>query len=228
MGIIQHTAGLSLFVQIITGIVDYYVLSLPTPKDLKLLHDLLLLEFIVQLVEGSFYIWLVFAISSATNITLKRYWDWFITTPTMLITFSTFLIYLRFKESGATDIPSFTSVISENLKTYLSIVLLNTAMLLFGYLGELKKISLFTSVFGGFIPFFIMFYIIYENFAKYTDLGMTLFWYFIIVWGLYGVAACLSYNLKNTSYNILDLFAKNFFGLFLAYLLYSNYSNHTN
>lgn len=228
MGLIQHTAGLSLFVQIITGIVDYYVLSLPTPKDLKLLHDLLLLEFIVQLVEGSFYIWLVFAISSATNITLKRYWDWFITTPTMLITFSTFLIYLRFKESGATDIPSFTSVISENLKTYLSIVLLNTAMLLFGYLGELKKISLFTSVFGGFIPFFIMFYIIYENFAKYTDLGMTLFWYFIIVWGLYGVAACLSYNLKNTSYNILDLFAKNFFGLFLAYLLYSNYSNHTN
>lgn len=228
MGLIQHTAGLSLFVQIITGIVDYYVLSLPTPKDLKLLHDLLLLEFIVQLVEGSFYIWLVFAISSATNITLKRYWDWFITTPTMLITFSTFLIYLRFKESGATDIPSFTSVISENLKTYLSIVLLNTAMLLFGYLGELKKISLFTSVFGGFIPFFIMFYIIYENFAKYTDLGTTLFWYFIIVWGLYGVAACLSYTLKNISYNILDLFAKNFFGLFLAYLLYSNYSNHTN
>jgi hypothetical protein len=95
---------------------------------------------------------------------------------------------------------------------------------LFGYLGELKKISLFTSVFGGFVPFFMMFYIIYENFAKYTDLGTSLFWYFVIVWGLYGVAACLSYKLKNTSYNILDLFAKNFFGLFLAYLLYSNYT----
>ena len=225
MGLIQYTAGLSLFVQIITGIVDYYVLSLPTPKDLKLLHDLLLLEFIVQLVEGSFYVWLVFAISSATNITLKRYWDWFITTPTMLITFSTFLIYLRFKESGAADIPSFTSIISENLNTYLSIVLLNAGMLLFGYLGELKKISLFTSVFGGFIPFFMMFYIIYENFAKYTDLGTTLFWYFIIVWGLYGVAASLSYTKKNIFYNILDLFAKNFFGLFLAYVLYSNYTN---
>ena len=224
MGLIQYTAGLSLFVQIITGIVDYYVLSLPTPKDLKLLHDLLLLEFIVQLVEGSFYVWLVFAISSATNITLKRYWDWFITTPTMLITFSTFLIYLRFKESGTTDIPSFTSIISENLKTYLSIVLLNAAMLLFGYLGELKKISLFTSVFGGFIPFFMMFYIIYENFAKYTDLGTTMFWYFLVVWGLYGVAASLSYTKKNIFYNILDLFAKNFFGLFLAYVLYSNYT----
>jgi hypothetical protein len=142
----------------------------------------------------------------------------------MLITFSTFLIYLKFKESGVTDIPSFISIISDNLTTYSSIVLLNATMLIFGYLGELKKISLFTSVFGGFIPFFIMFYIIYENFAKYTDLGNMLFWYFAIVWGLYGIAACLSYNLKNTSYNILDLFAKNFFGLFLAYLLYSSYT----
>jgi len=224
MGLIQHTAGLSLFIQIITGLVDYYVLTLPTSQELKLLRELLLLEFIVQIVEGSFYMWLVFSISNATNITLNRYWDWFITTPTMLITFSTFLIYLRFKESGVTYIPSFTSIINDNLKTYSSIVLLNAVMLLFGYLGELKKLSLFTSVFGGFIPFFIMFYIIYENFAKYTDLGTMLFWYFAIVWGLYGVAACLSYNLKNTSYNILDLFAKNFFGLFLAYLLYSNYT----
>ena len=219
MEIIHHSAGLSLFIQIITGLIDYYVLTLPIAPDLKLLRELLLLEFIVQIVEGAFYVWLVFSISSAPNITRYRYWDWFITTPTMLITFSTFLIYLKFKESGATDIPSFTSIISDNLKTYSSIVLLNAAMLLFGYLGELKKISLFTSVFGGFVPFFMMFYIIYENFAKYTDLGTTMFWYFIIVWGLYGVAACLSYTSKNISYNILDLFAKNFFGLFLSYII---------
>ena len=225
MGLIQYTAGLSLFVQIITAAIDYYVLTLPTiSPDLKLLHDLLLVELIVQIVEGSFYVWLVFAISRTTNITLHRYWDWFITTPTMLITFATFLIYLRFKESGVTEIPSFISIIGANLKTYSTLVLLNTAMLIFGYLGELKKISLFTSVFGGFVPFFMMFYIIYENFAKYTYLGMTMFWYFFIVWGLYGVAACLSYKLKNVSYNILDLFAKNFFGLFLAYILYSSYT----
>jgi hypothetical protein len=225
MGIIQYTAGFSLFVQIITAAIDYYVLSLPTiSPDLKLLHDLLVVELLVQLVEGAFYVWLVFAISRTANITLHRYWDWFITTPTMLITFATFLIYLRFKESGVTDIPSFISIIGANLKTYSTLVLLNTSMLIFGYLGELKKISLFTSVFGGFIPFFMMFYIIYENFAKYTDLGTTMFWYFFIVWGLYGVAACLSYKLKNISYNILDLFAKNFFGLFLAYILYSSYT----
>lgn len=224
MGIIQYTAGLSLFVQIITGLIDYYVLSLPTQIELKLLHDLLLLEFIVQMIEAVFYVWLVFFISSVKNITLKRYWDWFITTPTMLITFSTFLVYLNLKSRGSELMPSFTTIISENFNTYFSIVVLNTLMLVFGYLGELNIIPVFQSVFLGFIPFFMMFYIIYENFAKYTDLGMTMFWYFFVVWGLYGVAACLSYTKKNIFYNILDLFAKNFFGLFLAYVLYSNYT----
>jgi len=223
MGLIQHTAGVSLFVQVITGIIDYYVLTLPTSSELKLLHDLLLLEFIVQIVEGIFYIWLVFSITTAANITLNRYWDWFITTPTMLITFSTFLVYLNLKSRGTELIPSFTTIIGENFKTYFSIVILNTLMLVFGYLGELKIISVFQSVFWGFIPFFIMFYMIYDKFAKYTELGTSMFWYFVIVWGLYGVAACLSYKIKNTSYNILDLFAKNFFGLFLAYVLYVNY-----
>jgi bacteriorhodopsin len=223
MGLIQHTAGLSLFVQVITGIIDYYVLTLPTSSELKLLHDLLLLEFIVQFIEGIFYVWLVFSITTAANITLYRYWDWFITTPTMLITFSTFLVYLNLKSRGTDLIPSFTTIIGENFKTYVGIVILNAFMLAFGYLGELKIISVFQSVFWGFIPFFIMFYMIYDKFAKYTELGTTMFWYFVVVWSLYGVAACLSYKIKNTSYNILDLFAKNFFGLFLAYVLYVNY-----
>jgi|AntAceMinimDraft_18_1070375.scaffolds.fasta_scaffold171251_1 bacteriorhodopsin len=224
MGIIQYTAGLSLFVQIITGLIDYYVLALPTSVELKLLHDLLLLEFIVQMIEGSFYIWLVFFISSVKNITLKRYWDWFITTPTMLITLSTYLVYLNLKARGTDLIPTFGTIISENFKTYFSVVVLNTLMLVFGYLGELNIIPLFQSVFLGFIPFFMMFYIIYENFAKHTEMGTTLLLYFFIVWSLYGVAACLSYKVKNIFYNILDLFAKNVFGLFLAYVLYSNYA----
>jgi bacteriorhodopsin len=36
---------------------------------------------------------------------------------------------------------------------------------------------------------------------------------------MYGIAALLPYNLKNSIYNILDLFAKNFFGLFLTYII---------
>lgn len=223
MGLIQYTAGLSLMVQVFTGVLDYYVLTLPTSVELQLLHDLLLLEFIVQMIEGLFYIWLVFSITTATNITLKRYWDWFITTPTMLITLSTYLVYLKLKSRGTDLIPTFGTIISENFNTYFTIVVLNTLMLVFGYLGELTIIPVFQSVFLGFIPFFMMFYIIYDKFAKYTETGSILFWYFLVVWSLYGVAASLSYTKKNVFYNILDLFAKNFFGLFLAYVLYSNY-----
>lgn len=43
-----------------------------------------------------------------------------------------------------------------------------------------------------------------------------LFWFYFIFWSLYGVAAGLEYELKNAMYNILDLFAKNFIGVFLV------------
>ena len=61
-----------------------------------------------------------------------------------------------------------------------------------------------------------------EKYAKYSEQGLILFWYFVSVWSLYGVAALFPYNLKNIFYNILDLFAKNFFGLYLAYIIWHN------
>ena len=63
---------------------------------------------------------------------------------------------------------------------------------------------------------------IYINYAQYTKLGIDTFWSFSGVWALYGIASVMSYKVKNISYNILDLFAKNFFGLYLAYLLFKN------
>jgi bacteriorhodopsin len=39
---------------------------------------------------------------------------------------------------------------------------------------------------------------------------------------LYGIVAVLPYKIKNMCYNILDLFSKNFFGIFLSYLLFTN------
>ena len=40
------------------------------------------------------------------------------------------------------------------------------------------------------------------------------------IWFLYGIAAMFNFRLKNAGYNILDLFSKNFYGLFLSYLIY--------
>jgi hypothetical protein len=86
-------------------------------------------------------------------------------------------------------------------------------------MGELGKLSAKISTFFGFIPFVIMFYIIYQKYAQYTSIGITTFYYFVSVWGLYGIAALMNYQNKNIMYNVLDLFSKNFFALFLAYLL---------
>jgi len=95
---IKYTANASLFVQVLTAIVDLYVLFLKVPRKYLVLKQLLLLEFIVQIVEGTFYVWLAFAFHTIQNVTPYRYYDWYITTPTMLTTFSVYLIYLKNKE----------------------------------------------------------------------------------------------------------------------------------
>ena len=46
------------------------------------------------------------------------------------------------------------------------------------------------------------------------------FYYYLFFWTLYGVMAYLPYVQKNTGYNILDLFAKNGFGIIIVYLIW--------
>lgn len=232
MSIIYITGVLSLIIQIITGLFDYYVLKLDIPKELSLLRELLLTEFIVQIIEGIFYIWMVINFSSIRNITPHRYFDWVITTPTMLLTYCIFLIYLKNISTKPNDknnentnnksnenTKGMLQLIRENLKVLLPIVLLNWLMLLFGYLGEMKVISIVKANILGFIPFLIYFWLIYDNFAKDFVLGRQTFVVFFGLWLLYGVAAFFPYYLKNTCFNILDLFAKNFFGIFIAMVI---------
>ncbi len=231
---IKYTANASLFVQVLTAIVDLYVLFLKVPRKYLVLKQLLLLEFIVQIVEGTFYVWLAFAFHTIQNVTPYRYYDWYITTPTMLTTFSVYLIYLKNKEElkdkntneldsndhAVLENEDFFTIIKKNAQIITYILILNAIMLTFGLLNERSVLNKYVAVSLGFIPFIAMFYLIYENYAKYSEKGTTLFTYFSSVWALYGVAALMPYNWKNSFYNILDLFAKNFFGLYLAYVLY--------
>lgn len=222
MSLLKNTAFFSLAVQFFTGVVDLYVILMPVASELLLLKQLLIMEFLVQFIEGIFYVWLAFNISTAVNITRKRYYDWSVTTPVMLITLSSYLIYLKIKQTGSSAIPDFFGVLNENYATFFKIVILNAMMLIFGYLGEINVLTTRASVMAGFLPFFAMFYLIYESYAKYTYSGMLLFTYFFIAWSLYGVSALFNYQWKNVFYNILDLISKNFFGLFLAYVIVSS------
>lgn len=240
------TVYISLFVQILTGGLDIYALTISYSSETLILKSLLWLETFVQVIEATFYVWLVnqFRNIDIENITSKRYFDWFITTPTMLFTLCIYLDYLR-KNSKKENIENHSTIqlndkktkpsnsltvlyesVQNNKETIIPIVILNAIMLLFGYLGELNVMNNYLAVFLGFLPFFAMFYIIYENYAKFTQNGETLFWYFSVVWSLYGVAAIMPYFWKNVSYNILDIFAKNFFGIFLAYIAIKHNGKH--
>ena len=216
------TLVISVVVQFLTGIIEmgaaFYV---DVPRENYIIKQLLYLELVVQAIEGLFYIWLVYNFDSVANVTPKRYIDWTITTPTMLTTLIFYLIYLRYKNNklDTTKLDFFT-LANDNAHVLSKILLLNWSMLFFGYLGEMKILSTLSGVLLGFVPFLMYYYAIYEKYAvKSGEQGVKLFWYFFFFWSLYGVVAFLPYNLKNSLYNILDLFAKNFFGLFLSYTI---------
>jgi bacteriorhodopsin len=204
----------SILVQVITGIIEFGALFLPVPSEYVMLKQMMLLEVIVQCIEGSFYMYWFFHFKAIKNITPSRYFDWMITTPTMLVNL---IMYLHFLGKESLD---FVEVLNKEWNTILTVLVLNWLMLLFGYLGETSRIPVYVGVGLGFIPFFLYYYLIYTKYGLLSAEGQSVFYYFLFFWSLYGVVAVLPYTLKNMCYNILDLFAKNFFGLFLTYLLW--------
>jgi hypothetical protein len=114
---------------------------------------------------------------------------------------------------------SFTEFMNEHKVNITLIFVSNALMIHLGYMGEIGKINKTKSVIYGFMPFMFSFYIIYENYAKHTELGKKLFIFLLIVWSLYGFAALLGTKNKNISYNLLDIVAKNFYGLFIYFYI---------
>jgi hypothetical protein len=213
-----YTSGVfSLTIQALIGIIDYLALTIKVDLKDELLKDLLKVELFVQVIEFMFYIWLLYYFKkTAQNITPFRYLDWTLTTPLMLITLSAFLSHDGTKTTRLKDF------LFENKDSMVRIVLLNASMLFFGILGELGYLSPYTSTALGFIPFALNFNYIKDTFLPSGDIVKSfVFYWFVFFWSLYGVFAVTKYSIKNTGYNILDIFAKNFFGAFLAYIIWS-------
>lgn len=214
---IYSTALASLYVQVFIGVLclfgSFIVLE---PKD-EILYSLLTMETVVQIVELCFYVWLIQHVTSITyDMTYIRYFDWFITTPTMLVSLVVFMIYM----TSETKI-NFLDVINKNYVTIFLICLFNALMLFVGLLGELKKIPLFTSFLFGMLFLCASFYTMYIKYVEGNTKNLWLLLVTFIVWSLYGVAFLLPYEKKNIMYNILDIFSKNINGLLLvAFMTY--------
>ena len=209
----------SIFAQLIAGSIGIGGLFQQLPEKHRILTNILQIEMSVQLLELIIYLYLYNNFNLNTLAT-NRYYDWMITTPIMLFTVSLFFTYIDRLQKGTSEELTVISFMKEYRDVLIAIVSANFLMLVFGFLGETGIMSIIHANILGFIAFGITFYIIYITFANKTDFTKKWFALLITVWGLYGVAAFQNQVAKNNMFNVLDVIAKNVFGVYIAILIY--------
>lgn len=170
------------------------------------------LETCISVIAGYFYALFIAKIEEAkktqtplnyADINKLRYTDWFVSTPFMLFVLCMVLAYEKKKD--------FT------IQIFLLVLVLDIGMLATGYLGEIDIVRREWGLLGGFVFFALMYGLIYVTYlsgSKNTFTATLTYTVFLVVWALYGVAYMLPLETRNILYNILDLIAKCFMGLF--------------
>jgi len=227
--IVKDSLVLSFFIQIITLIFGLLIVFFITvsPSN-RLIREALILENCVQIIEGSFYIWFIYFYTKNVDkedIAKYRYYDWFFSTPLMIISTVAYFHYNNTKLYGLSASASAASSLYNFIKTDIAkiseLLFYNFNMLFIGYLQELKLIPLTISTIFGFLFLGLLFSKTFVYYVKNNSANYLIFYLMLFIWALYGIAALYKNKIKNASYNILDVFSKNFFGLFLAYLVYN-------
>ena len=202
MDVVRHSTNLSILAQAVSSLFSQKGLFLKEPK---LLVQTLRLELLVTAVQFTFYVSLLRKIK-LENMAITRYFDWFLTTPMMLVSMSSYFLYKKGERSAGEIAKKYKSQFVRGL-------LYNFVMLLAGYLGEIGVIPKTAAVVIGTAAFFMTFRVIYKEMG---GAGNNIFKLISLVWGLYGVAYVLPEAEKNIMYNALDLISKNFFAIFLV------------
>jgi hypothetical protein len=104
-----------------------------------------------------------------------------------------------------------------HLRTYVLVLLADFAMLYTGYMAETKRISKPVGFWLGFLFFGIMFGLIYYDFMRVKQplVAVVVYFVFVALWSIYGIAYLMDEKTKNLMYNTLDVSAKCFVGVFL-------------
>ena len=126
------------------------------------------------------------ATTALGDMAATRYFDWIITTPTMLLTTIIYFKYQENLENSSKKKLTFWNFVKEHKKDILIIFLSNFLMLVFGYLGEVQVIRMDVSLTLGFIFFAYTFYIIYSKFAVNSKQSVKMFYFILFIWSLYG------------------------------------------
>jgi hypothetical protein len=225
--IVKDSLHLSFFIQIITLILGLLIVFITNVSSSnRLIREALILENAVQIIEGSFYIWFIYFYTKNVDkedIAKYRYYDWFFSTPLMIISTIAYFQFNNTKLYGvsASAASSLYNFIKTDIQKISELLFYNFNMLFLGYLQELKLVSLAISTIFGFLFLGLLFLKMFVYYVKNNSANYLIFYLMLFIWALYGVAALYKNKIKNASYNILDVFSKNFFGLFLAYLVYN-------
>jgi len=219
--LVKDTMFISFNTQVVTLLIGLTALLVKLPNNMLILREVLILENLAQLIEGSFYMWFLFFDKvnvDVVDITKFRYYDWFLSTPIMLISMIAYFQYNNTKNNLINL--NLVNLIKSNYNNIAKILTYNFGMLLTGYLYEINLSNVFTTFIIGFIFFILLFLQLYISFAIKSKKNTIIFFLMLIIWSLYGFAILFNYKVKNALYNILDLFSKNFYGLFLSYLIF--------
>ena len=175
-----------------------------TTDDVRARH-ILNLETCISVVATFFYSKFVKQLEDGVaykQINIDRYTDWMITTPLMLLVLCLVFVY--------------NTKTTLKLWTFFVVLMLNLGMILTGYLGDVDYINRTSANILGFGFFAALFGYLYRTFLhkKYNFDNMLIFSSFFILWAFYGVFYEYDEQFKNVAFNILDLFAKCFVGIF--------------
>jgi bacteriorhodopsin len=184
---------------------------------IPLVRHIFNLETVISIIAGYFYSKFIDRIKESfkegkpidwQEIIKTRYLDWAITTPLMLMVLMNVIAHHNRR--------------SPSIRVYFLIILLNYTMLYLGYRGEFIKQNILYYI-GSFLAFIIMFGLIFFLYVKpkYNTFNYTLFFFFFIVWSLYGIVYKMDLKTKNITYNYLDLVSKCFVGIGL-WLYFTN------
>ncbi len=176
---------------------------------IPLVRHIFNLETVISIIAGYFYSKFIDRIKESfaegksidwQEIIKTRYLDWAITTPLMLMVLINVIAHHNRR--------------SPSIRVYFVIILLNYTMLYLGYRGEFIKQNILYYI-GSFLAFFVMFGLIFLLYVKpkYNFFNYALFFFFLIVWSLYGIVYKMDIKTKNITYNYLDLVSKCFVGI---------------
>ena len=206
------TARLSILAQLLFGIFSLTGFFFKVEPEHTILISLLILDTVVQGIELCFYV--VFLLVNKLSISY-RYADWFVTTPTMLVSLYVFMKYLDRKPQ---EVLTLGGVLSDDLSAIVWMLVLNAVMLLAGLLVEREILSKSIGHTIGFIAFGAVFSLIFTNTLSPNGFGIFLSAFVCSVWFAYGAVASGIREAKwrSVSYNILDVLSKNVYGVLIS------------